>query len=184
MIEQTCLPAIVAMKDFEKFLSSDLTWCILLDFHVSLLDGMIKEAHAANKKVIVHLDLVKGIASDEYGCEYICQKMHSDGIISTRSKVIEAAKRNKKIAIQRMFLIDSRSLEKGIAQLVQSAPDYVEVLPGIAYSILPMIKEQLQLPLISGGLIKDKETIDACVAHGATHVSIGSLELATSYEKA
>ena len=178
---QNCLPAIASMKDYEKFLKSSLEWCILLDFHISLIEGMIKDAHKVDKKVIVHLDLIKGISTDEYGCEFICQKYKCDGIISTKSKVIESAKKNKKIAIQRMFLIDSRSLEKGYNQLKVSRPDYVEILPGIAYEILPEVKGQLQMPLMSGGLIKDYDMINRCIDYGATLVSVGSVDLAISY---
>ena len=178
----TCLPAISSMKEYEKFLKSSLDWCILLDLHISLLEGMIKEAHNANKKVMVHLDLIKGVSTDEYGCEFLCQKLKCDGIISTKSKVIESAKKNKKIAIQRMFLIDSRSLEKGLNQLRVSVPDYVEILPGIAYEILPMVKDCLTTPLMSGGLIKSCEMIDRCFEYGATLVSVGSLELAIEYQ--
>lgn len=178
---QKVLPAISTMKEFEKYLKSDLEWCILMDFHISLLEIMVKQAHDVNKKILIHIDLMKGVTSDEFGCEYCCQKMKVDGVISTKSKVIDAAKRNKKVAIQRMFLIDSKSLEKGLNQLMVSAPDYIEVLPGIAYAILPYIQSKINIPIISGGLIKDKDTIDECLKAGAVGVSIGDLNMAMEY---
>ena len=89
MIQQTCLPAISKMKDFENFLKSNLEYCILMDFHISLLEDMVKMAHENSKKVFVHLDLIKGVATDEAGCEYVCQRMRVDGVISTKVKVIE-----------------------------------------------------------------------------------------------
>lgn len=182
MLEQKIFPAISTMKDFERYLESNLEWCILMDFHISLLEIMVKQAHDKNKKILIHIDLMKGVTSDEFGCEYVCQKMKVDGVISTKSKVIDAAKRNKKLAIQRMFLIDSKSLEKGITQLGVSAPDYIEVLPGIAYEILPYIQSKLSIPLISGGLIKSEEMITRCLEHGAVAVSVGDLSLAMKYE--
>lgn len=180
---QKCLPAISTMKEFERFLKSSFEWCIVQDFHISLVEGMISSAHQQNKKVLIHLDLIKGVTADEAGAEYICQKFKADGIISTKAKVIEATKRSKKVAIQRIFLIDSRSLEKGINQLLVTQPNYVEVLPGIASSILPMMKEKLGLPLISGGLVKDVETVKECLSNGASLVSIGSLALAEDIEE-
>ena len=178
MIQQTCLPAISKMKDFENFLKSNLEYCILMDFHISLLEDMVKMAHENSKKVFVHLDLIKG---DEAGCEYVCQRMRVDGVISTKVKVIETAKKNKKIAIQRMFLIDSKSLMKSLKQVSESNADYIEVLPGIAYSILPFIKEQVSVPLISGGLIKSVEDVENCLKHGASHVSVSSLDVIKKY---
>lgn len=179
--KQKILPAISTMKEFEKYLKSDLEWCILMDFHISLLEIMVKQAHELNKKVLIHIDLMKGVTSDEFGCEYCCQKMKVDGVISTKSKVIDAAKRNKKVAIQRMFLIDSKSLEKGLNQLMVSSPDYIEVLPGIASGILPYIQSKINIPIISGGLIKERETIDECLKCGAVGVSISNLEIAIEY---
>lgn len=175
---QNIIPAISNTKDFEKFLKSDKEYCVLLDLHISLAEQLVTMAHKAEKKVLVHLDLIHGIASDEYGCEYFCQKIKVDGIISTKGKVIEAAKRNKKIGILRIFLIDSRSLEKAIALCNAVAPDYVEVLPGIASGILPMLKTRISVPMMSGGLIKTKEEIQKCLDDGACAVTVSDTQMA------
>lgn len=173
--------AISTMKEFEGFLKSRFTWGVLMEFHIALLPDMVREAHKAGKKILFHLDLLKGIATDEYGCEYACQKLKADGIISTRPKVLETAKKNKCLAILRLFLIDTRSLDRGIGVCNALEPDYVEVLPGIACGILDYIRERTEVPFMCGGLIRSPEEIERCFEAGACAVTISNRRAAEVY---
>lgn len=179
--EQVVIPSIFTMKDFDRFIKSPYEYCILLDFHVNMLSHAIQELHANGKKGIVHLDLVKGLTSDEYGTEFLCQKIGADGVISTKAKVIEYAKKNGKIAILRLFLIDSKSLEKGLQLINVLQPDYIEILPGIAYDIIPYIHQKTEIPMIGGGLIKSVEQIERCIDSGMCAVTIGSFKLCLEF---
>lgn len=183
-IEQKIIPAISNEKDFERFLKSAYKWCVFLNINVSQLGILIDMSHKHNKKALVHIDLIQGISSDEYGCEYVCQKLKADGIISTKGKIVEMAKKNRKIAVLRLFLIDSKSLEKGLALCNAVSPDYMEVLPGIACSVIPYIKSRVNVPIMSGGLIKSEEDIENCFRNGAIAVTISDIKKAIScYEK-
>lgn len=170
--KQKILPALSSMKEVEKFLKSEDIYGILMNLHLGLLDGIIKEAHTKGKKILLHLDLTRGLTADVCGCEYACQVLLVDGIISTKTKVIESAKKCGKIAILRFFLIDSKSLEKGISICNSTQPNYVEVLPGIAYEIIPYIKEQVSCEIMCGGLIKTMEQVEKCIKAGACAVTI------------
>ena len=181
--EKQVVLAISAMKEFEAFLESDFEWAVLMEFHVALLADMVKAAHAKGKKILFHLDLLRGISTDEFGCEYACQKLRADGIISTRPKAVEAAKKNKKLAVLRLFLIDSRSLERGIALCNSLEPDYVELLPGIACGILPYIREKTEVPFMCGGLLRTAGDIEACFEAGACAVTISNKRAAGEYRK-
>jgi glycerol uptake operon antiterminator len=171
-IEQQIIPALSSMKEVEKFLDSEDTYGILMNLHLGLLDGIIKEAHRQEKRILLHLDLTRGLTADVCGCEYACQILQVDGIISTKVKVIESAKKCGKTAILRFFLIDSKSLEKGIAICNSILPDYVEVLPGIAYEIIPRIKSQVPCEIMCGGLIQSMEQVEQCIRAGACAVTI------------
>ena len=47
----------------------------------------------------IHIDLIKGMAVDEFACEYIIQTYKPKGIVSTKSKVIQKAKSLNKLTI-------------------------------------------------------------------------------------
>jgi len=177
---QICVPVVPSMKRLEKFIETDLVVCILQDIHISLLEHMIKTLHDNNKLALVHIDMVHGISSDEHGAEFLCQRLRADGVISSKTRIIETTKKNKKIAIQRMFLIDSKSIERGIETLQKSQPDIVEVMPAIAYKIIPYIKSKINMPLIGGGLLKSKEDILQGLEAGCMAFTVSDLCLCES----
>lgn len=178
MIEQRIIPAVTNMKDFEKFMESSLEYCVLMNLHISLMEQMLPMAKKKGKKVLVHLELIHGLSGDEYGCEYACQRLRVDGVISTKGRVVETAKKNKKLAILRLFLIDTKSLEKGLALCNSVQPDYMEVLPGLASSIIPKLKKRVNVAMMSGGLICSQEEIKECLRNGACAVTISDMKLA------
>lgn len=190
---QPILLAISQMKDFEKFLQSPLDTCILMDFHINLLPNMMQSAHAAGKTVYLHADLLRGVSADEFGCEYLCQRLRADGIISTKPKVLEAARRNRVTTILRLFLIDTKSLEKGAALIRSLRPDHVELLPGLACDAIPELKQRLTVSsgtspsgqttqsFLCGGLIKTHAQIDRCLEAGACAVTLSDRSLAEEY---
>lgn len=96
---------------------------------------------------------------------------------------METAKKNKKLAVFRLFLIDSRSLSRGIALCRSLEPDYVELLPGIACGILPEIQKQIRMPIMCGGLLRSAEQIKACFQAGACAVTISDRQAAYTYRK-
>lgn len=175
---QKILPVISDHKSFEIFLKSDCTWCILMDFHINFIADLLSQLHQCKKKGIVHMDLLHGIANDVYGTQFMCQKLHADGIISTKAKVVECAKKYHSLAILRLFLIDSRSLAKGCMMANTIQPDYLEILPAFCKHGVERIREFTNLPLIGGGLITSMEDIQECLKEGMVAISTSDLRLA------
>lgn len=180
-IDSPVLLAVSNGKEFEKFIQSPIDACVLMNLHLSFVSDFMKLAHEKGKRVFLHLDLMKGITSDEAGCEYACQVLGVDGVISTKGKVVETAKRLKKTAILRMFLIDSLSLKKGIKMIEECKPDYVEMLPGIACSILPELIEETRARFLCGGLISTVEQLENCLKNGAVAVTISNEKTAEAF---
>lgn len=173
--KQICIPVIPSMKRLERFIVSKLTVCVIQDVHIALLEHMIKTLHEHHKLALVHIDMIHGVSSDEFGAEFVCQRLRADGIISSKTRIIEATKKSKKIAIQRMFLIDSKSIERGIETIQKSQPDIVEIMPAIAYKIIPTIVAKIQVPLIGGGLLKSKEDIDEGLKAGCVGFTVSDI---------
>ena len=184
---QPVLLAISQMKEFEKFLTGPIDTGILMNLHLGLLPAMLRKARAAGKQVFIHSDLIHGLAADEYGCEYLCQALGCDGVISTKTKVLETAHRAHRTTILRLFLIDSKSLEKGISLIQSLHPDCVELLPGLAWEIVPEIKGRLSnvgiddISFLCGGLLRTPDQITRCLRAGAGAVTLSDRKLAEEY---
>lgn len=177
ILTQACIPVIATMKQLERFLVSDLKVCVLQDVHVSLLGSMLEHLHAHARMGLVHIDLIAGLSNDEAGSEFVLQKLRADGLISVKTRSIACAKRNHKLAIQRLFLIDSKSLERGLETLNKAQPDFVEILPGVAFGALAHIKTRTNIPIIAGGLLKTSDDLKAAQDAGCSAFTLSDWDL-------
>lgn len=171
------LPAISKLKDFEKALETSSKWVIILESRLTQIASLVEYARRAHKRVLIHFDLIKGLKSDEYGLEFIIRSVKPDGIISTRGTIIEMAKKNDLLTIQRVFLLDSLALEQNIKQIQRFQPDYIEMLPGLMPSVIKNIKEKTRIPIILGGLVTTEDEINLALESGAVGVSTSHTEL-------
>lgn len=171
------LPAIRKMKDFENALESNHETIVILESRLSQLESMVAYTRRANKKVLIHFDLIQGLKADEYGMEYLIRDVKPDGILSTRGNTIALAKKHGLLAIQRLFLLDSSALEQNIRIIKKYQPDGVEVMPGLIPEMISYIYEETKLPIIAGGLITNEKQIIAAKRAGAVAVTTSAKEL-------
>jgi glycerol uptake operon antiterminator len=137
----------------------------------ALQESVIK-AHGRERLILAHVDLIKGIGRDEAGVRFLARDLGVDGIVTTRGNLIGPAKREGLIAVQRLFVLDSESLEAGVPAVERAAPDAVEVLPGVILPLIaPLLKGTRLPPLIAGGLIRTRAQVDEILAAGAIAVS-------------
>jgi len=176
-INQRVLPAIKNYKDLKTFLTSSLEYGVVLNFHLAQLPDIIKSFNEHKKKAIVHLELIKGLAPDEFGALYLIQNLHVHGILGSKSKVVELCHKRNKISIFRIFLKDSMSLEQSAKIANRIKATYVEVLPSNTIDIIDKLKEEIGDTLIFGGLIYEKEHALRCLNKGATMISTSNPDL-------
>ncbi|MEC5423028.1 glycerol-3-phosphate responsive antiterminator [Virgibacillus sp. C22-A2] len=177
------LPAVRNMKDFDLVLKSEHEIIVLLETRLSQVTSLVKHAKDNDKKVLIHLDLVQGLKTDSFGFEFLLRNVKPDGVISTRGNMISLAKKNKLIAIQRLFALDSHALKRNIDIIENSKPNYVEVLPGVVPYIIHEIGDKTDIPVIAGGLIRTKEEIKKAYKGGAIAVTTSNTELWGTYER-
>lgn len=176
-MKEYVLPAIRNMKDLEKLIKTDYKICVLLDMHIGHLKSVMALLKANQIEAYIHIDLIKGMAVDEYACEYIIQTYNPKGIVSTKSKVIQKAKSLNKLTIFRVFIIDSQALSRSINLIKKVEPDYVEVLPGIAHKVVKIIDEETASKVIAGGLINEESEITQALNSGASYVTTSNRAL-------
>ena len=179
MLDCENYPVIAAVHteaDFEKALDSDIQAVFMLASDIMTLDGFVRRAHEKEKLLFIHMDFVEGLSKDAAGVQYLATK-NIDGIISTRSNIIIAAKKRGICCIQRFFMVDSRSVDTAIESLRQTQPDLIEVMPAIAYKSIARIKSRTHTPIIAGGLIETKDEIFSALNAGAEFVSTGAKSL-------
>lgn len=167
-------PVIAAVKTDEALtaaLASPCSAVFLLASTLLTVDGLVHRIHDAGKLAVVHIDLVDGLSSREIAVDSLNALCHPDGIISTRPTLIRRARHRGLLTVQRAFILDSLSLTSLSGQLEQGKPDFVEILPGIMPRVIAEISARTQVPVIAGGLLRDKADVMAAMRAGAAAVS-------------
>ena len=163
-------PVIAAVKTDEALtaaLASPCSAVFLLASTLLTVDGLVHRIHDAGKLAVVHIDLVDGLSSREIAVDSLNALCRPDGIISTRPTLIRRARHRGLLTVQRAFILDSLSLTSLSGQLEQGKPDFVEILPGIMPRVIAEISARTQVPVIAGGLLRDKADVMAAMRAGA-----------------
>lgn len=167
-------PIISAISNLDKLdlaLKSPCEIIFLLNGDIFNLKNTVSRVKENNKLIFIHLDLMEGFSKDVIALKYISKNIKPDGIITTKSNLIRIAKDMNIFAIQRLFLLDSLSLETGIKSVKATRPDAVEILPGIMHKTTKHVTSNTKIPVITGGLIKDKEDVLLSIKAGAVAIS-------------
>ena len=168
--------AIRTEKDFSTALHSDVDMIFLLHSNIMTVHQYVKEIHSAGKKAFVHVDFAEGIGKDRYGLEFLA-KQGVDGILTTRTNIVKAAKEYGLITVQRFFIVDSHSLGTSVDSIKISKPDIIEIMPGVVTKKIKEFADKASMPIIAGGLVETVEEVRAALQAGADVVSTGEAEL-------
>jgi glycerol uptake operon antiterminator len=157
-------------EDLERALAGDHAAIFVLGGDVFRMLEKVRRRPYRRPFICVNVDMVGGVASDPSGIRFLAKEV--DGVISTHRHVVEIARSNGALAIQRLFAIDTSAIERGLKVLRQADPDAVEILPGLAFpEIVESYRAALNKPVLAGGLIKDRPTAAAILEAGAVGVS-------------
>ena len=168
-------PVIAAVKDetgLKECLYSESQIIFLLFGDICSVGRYVEIAKSAGKMVFVHMDLINGLGNKEVAVDFIREHTGVDGIISTKPQLVKPAKELGLFGILRIFVIDSMAfgnIEKQCASLV---PDAVEILPGLMPKIIKKLCSTVNVPIIAGGLISDKEDVMNALNAGAVAISV------------
>ena len=168
-------PVIAAVKDetgLKECLYSESQIIFLLFGDICSVGRYVEIAKSAGKMVFVHMDLINGLGNKEVAVDFIREHTGVDGIISTKPQLVKRAKELGLFGILTIFVIDSMAfgnIEKQCASLVPAA---VEILPGLMPKIIKKLCSTVNVPIIAGGLISDKEYVMNALTAGAVAISV------------
>ncbi|MCK9302758.1 MAG: glycerol-3-phosphate responsive antiterminator [Bacteroidales bacterium] len=174
-------PIIAAVKSEEllqKALESDCMMVFVLYGTICTIDSIVDALKGRGKIAIVHTDLIAGLGGkDPVSIDYIRQHTRADGIISTKQSMVRRAKELGLIAGERTFMIDSMAFSTITQHLTSCKPDFLEIMPGVVTAIIQEIHDMADVPLVAGGLIRDKADILRALNGGACAISTTKSEL-------
>jgi glycerol uptake operon antiterminator len=159
--------AVKSNDDMQVALESDALLLFMLKGDALQIAPFVERVHEKGKGIVVHIDLVGGVGKDRVGIQYLHQ-IGVDAVITSRSQLVAAGRAEGMVMIQRLLLVDDSALESGVRTIGRSAPDFIEVLPGIIFpDIASILKQLMPGPFIAGGFIRDSTEVARIQAAGA-----------------
>lgn len=171
-------PIIAAVKDdngLEVALTEDIEIIFVLYGDICSIPTIVDKIKKAGKVAMVHVDLIAGLNNSKDVClDFIKNNTKADGIITTKSNLIQHARELELNTVLRYFILDSLALQN-IEKQARSPgikPDIIEFLPGIVLpKMIKRINKVSRVPIIAGGLIADKEDVMNALDAGALAIS-------------
>ncbi|MGA9286920.1 MAG: glycerol-3-phosphate responsive antiterminator [Anaerobacillus sp.] len=176
------IAAIKDPKSFDRFIESDLQSAFLLMGNISVIKRYVDKLKKHDRHVFLHIEKIPGISYDKEGLKFISKFVKPTGIVTTKSSLIQLAKQEELLTIQRLFLIDTDAVHNGLKSTKEIQPDALEVMPGLIPEMIQQLKKETDLPLITGGLIQNTSHIEQALASGAEAVSTGRSWLWKKYD--
>ena len=165
------IPAVKNGKDLDAALKTDNEIIFILTSTITNISEIVRKAKESEKLIFIHIDLVDGLGRSVHALEYLAEKTQADGIITTKTSLVKAARDRNIFVIQRFFILDSLSIESGFKAIKDHKPDAIEILPGLMPKVIKQFSKSTSMPVIAGGLITDREDIMAALNAGACSVS-------------
>lgn len=165
------IPAVKSDKDIEEAIKTDNEIIFILTSTITNIPDMVKKVKDSGKFAFVHFDLVEGLARTVHALDYLAGATNTDGIITTKTTLVKAARDRNLFVVQRFFILDSLSIESGFRAIKDHRPDAIEILPGLMPKVIKQFSESTSTPVIAGGLITDRDDIMAALNAGACSVS-------------
>jgi glycerol uptake operon antiterminator len=129
--------------------------------------------------IMLHIDLISGLTNDEAGLRYVASFGRVVGIITTKHHMVRTIRKLGMYTVVRLFLQDGRAVERGMSIVQRSKPDAIEMLPGIATTLITDHLKHISIPYIAGGLIRSEETAQRILEAGCQAVSTSNSSLWT-----
>jgi glycerol uptake operon antiterminator len=165
-------------EELPRALASQVPAIFFLRAPAFHLGPLVWAVQARGKMAFVHIDLIAGLGKDRAGVAFLAREIGVNGIITSHSGLVAAAKAERVIAVQRLLLYDDLALASALAALEHARPDIVEVLPG---AIFPLVVDQLRarlpLPTIVGGFVREPAQREGALQRGAVAVSTSAAAL-------
>ncbi len=121
--------------------------------------------------LFVHIDLVAGLENSEAGLEYLAGLDRITGVVTVHHHLASAARRLGLLSVVRLFLSDSRAVDRGVSVANKSHPDAIEILPAAVAAKVARDFADCKIPRIAGGLCRTEADVAEVLASGCRAVT-------------
>ncbi|HEX6962684.1 MAG TPA: glycerol-3-phosphate responsive antiterminator [Lacipirellula sp.] len=136
-----------------------------------------QQPELAGVAVFAHIDLISGLENSEAGLEFLAELGRLAGVVTIHHHLAKPARRLGLMTIVRLFLSDSRSVERGQGIAEKSQADAIEILPAAAAVKVAADLNKFGIPRITGGLCRTEADVREAIDSGCRAVTSTRPEL-------
>jgi glycerol uptake operon antiterminator len=118
-----------------------------------------------------------GLENSDAGIEYLAAFNRVTGIVTVHHHLSGAARKLGLLSVVRLFLSDSRAMDRGLTVANKSQPDAIEILPAAAAPKVAADFATCRIPRIAGGLCRTEADVRETLASGCLAVTSTSPSL-------
>lgn len=177
---KTVSPIVMAIRDFKEIpavIKAPHKTVFLLAGTLNTIGDAVRTVREAGKDAFIHFDLIDGLGKDAHALRWVAESVKPTGIVTTRGPLIGQARSLGLATVQRMFLLDSQSIQTGLHIVKEVKPDFLEVLPGLIPEVIAQLVQKSACPIIAGGLCKTIAHYKAAREAGAVAMSTSDRDL-------
>ncbi|MGI6212919.1 MAG: glycerol-3-phosphate responsive antiterminator [Anaerovoracaceae bacterium] len=156
---------------------SDSSFVYIVYGNVCTIPDIVRRAKEAGRRVIVHVDLIDGLAAKAISVDFVRKYTDADGIISTKPALIKRANEIGLFSIQRLFMMDGITYANIERHVRMCDPDVVELMPSGLSKVIAYLTEVIRQPVVASGLTQDKQDVIAALNAGAVAVATSNRAL-------
>lgn len=180
--EDRLIPSAANSEQLKYALEETSFSCIMLKMgDINTIGKIIAHIHKCDKKVMLHMDSLKGISKDKSGIHYL-KRMGADALLTMKSQNIRMIKDEGIYAILGTFLVDSSSVNLTIQNVHANKPDAMIVMPmTVPDEVYKMLRECTKIPIMAGGLGVNMEIINHVLELGVKACAVTDREILNQY---
>jgi glycerol uptake operon antiterminator len=125
----------------------------------------------ADVSLFVHIDLLSGLENSEAGLEYLAEFPRISGVVTVHHHLAAPARKLGLLSVVRLFVTDSRAMDRGLSIADKSRPDAIEILPGAAAAKVAGDFAGCKIPRIAGGLCRTEADVNEVLNSGCQAVT-------------
>lgn len=167
-MKKTIIPSVTTVDDLHYFIEhTQCEWVCLKMGDINNLASIVSTLHENNRKALLHLDSVKGIAKDKEGINYL-KYIGVDAVISMKLQHLKLLREAGIFSVLGSFIIDSSAITQTVSNIKAGKPDAVLIMPMSVPEFVYSEIRKYSSCIITGGLGQEHSLIEQTFANGAS----------------
>ena len=177
------IPSVSNMEHLKFAVEKTKFPCVMVKMgDLNNIGTIVHYIHKAEKRVLLHIDSIKGISRDKAGFHYL-KRIGVDAVITMKSQNIRMIKEEGMIAILGTFLVDSASINLTIQNIHSNKPDAIVAMPmTIPEEVYGKLKDCSRVPILAGGLGVNGDIVDQVLNAGVCACAVTDRQVYLPYE--